>query len=581
MAFPAPGTTVGEKHTMPDGRVFEWDGSSWVLIEGPGGGNGGVGNAAGDDREIQFNDDGELGASERLKFIEGDPNFGNHLHCDGQLVISSRVQVQSLADPVNYPTNHGMWYPTWRAYYRKASETANDEMMFGEFMGDSSWGLQASRVDADGQYGDSYPYLYMKRYDRSNSNSSRTQNGFVGIWNADPEYPLDVGGDLRLRPNYSPWMGANPTRPTANLIMDSYSDGSYLRSGSISGPTAIYMNNYPYLEGGYSWPQYAEISGPTRIYMYNYYDNPGVYDQFAEMYGCVRFYMYNFPDQNQFSEIFNINRLQMDNYPDRGRYAEISSVCEIYMNSYDYRPASIYSIHNLYFSNWAEGSQGRANIYPTDNMWWWGPIRMVHSGFSGNPSFTLQMDSNDPSWNRFQIYYDGSPYGVGPGYRLVSPNGVALVTDGRVGFSAASSFRFRKTDSAGFWEADLDIFNSTWQMGNFPDYYFDGRLWEFNSGWSGNTGFIWRGGASFFEHPVYIRSSTSWGTWQLRAQDSNFQIRSMEMSPNAQGQVIVNMALYTGDFTVNFALILNGLPSTAVAGTNRVWRDGSGYLRIG
>jgi hypothetical protein len=28
-AFPGPGTTVGEKHTLPDGRVMIWDGSSW------------------------------------------------------------------------------------------------------------------------------------------------------------------------------------------------------------------------------------------------------------------------------------------------------------------------------------------------------------------------------------------------------------------------------------------------------------------------------------------------------------------------------------------------------------------------
>ena len=37
-AWPGPGTTVGEQHTMPDGRVFEWDGANWVLVSGGGGG---------------------------------------------------------------------------------------------------------------------------------------------------------------------------------------------------------------------------------------------------------------------------------------------------------------------------------------------------------------------------------------------------------------------------------------------------------------------------------------------------------------------------------------------------------------
>lgn len=39
-AWPGPGSTVGEQHTMPDGRVFEWDGSIWVLVSGGGGGGG-------------------------------------------------------------------------------------------------------------------------------------------------------------------------------------------------------------------------------------------------------------------------------------------------------------------------------------------------------------------------------------------------------------------------------------------------------------------------------------------------------------------------------------------------------------
>lgn len=30
--------TVGQQHTTPDGRVWEWDGNTWVLISGGGGG---------------------------------------------------------------------------------------------------------------------------------------------------------------------------------------------------------------------------------------------------------------------------------------------------------------------------------------------------------------------------------------------------------------------------------------------------------------------------------------------------------------------------------------------------------------
>lgn len=31
---------VGDQFTMPDGRVFEWNGISWVLVSGGGGGGG-------------------------------------------------------------------------------------------------------------------------------------------------------------------------------------------------------------------------------------------------------------------------------------------------------------------------------------------------------------------------------------------------------------------------------------------------------------------------------------------------------------------------------------------------------------
>src|SRR5262249_1563485 len=37
-AFPGPGTTVGEQVTLPDGRVMEWNGTTWVQVGGGGGG---------------------------------------------------------------------------------------------------------------------------------------------------------------------------------------------------------------------------------------------------------------------------------------------------------------------------------------------------------------------------------------------------------------------------------------------------------------------------------------------------------------------------------------------------------------